>query len=450
MITGNSLKIAKPNGSDEMILADAPEGQFDGFWLNIAGTITAKEIIAAGSQADVNDLLAHVISSLTLEDRLASGPKGNGRQVYEAADGSDMRRIHKFVTRTEVECNLLGAAIANAADFDFLAKLYIPFSVPWLTGPQKRPGHTQVRNLFLKIVEKNEKLFGGAGARFERKAGTFTTYEVEYDAKPGPDQIVSLFTLARVTEPRKIMRGPPGVTLLAYETTPLGTTPLKSFKVRMGDGPAVALVHDVRSPQTLAQQFKLDHQDVDQDITTDGTPFYWVEEGIDLEELPHGEVTFEQANQDLAPINGRFFYYPEHDSDEIRVAIGRAAIEKKRPVLGSITAISNPRAHPGAAATAAIVLHETDDARFVTESGMLGLTNGQVQTVVPPTIQATAAAAAGALKGEGSNVAIAALRRFDKLTALRIPGATDSNGRGKGLQREEVRGLFARAHSAAR
>lgn len=452
MIVGNALKIAAPNLSDEMFLADAPEGQQNGFWLKVTQVSTAKLAVVAATAGDVLAHLNHAFGSFLLEDRLGvkgERKKGAGRKVYEAATGQDLQIIHQFATRTAVACDLLGKAVGAGADVTVVSRMYVPFAIPWITGAQKKPGHTQARSLFLKVQEKNEAAFGGAGGdQWTRKAGTFITYEIEYDSQPGQNEIVPLLTLGRVTEARKTMTGPAGLTVLAYETTPLAATPLSAFKVFLGDGQDEVLVHDVRLPDDLAAQFKLDHQDAEQDVTGIGTPFYWVEEGVDMDELAHGVVTIDQANLDLTPMNGRYLYYPEHDSAEVLRQIGNAAAIEKRPVFATIPPISNPHASPGAASTGNAILYYPDDARFVTEPGILGTTDGNAEVIVPDAVVARSAGNAASLKGDGSSKAAAA--RAEKLVALRIPGATDSNGHGKGTQREAVRAKFAPVQAAAR
>jgi hypothetical protein len=452
MIVGNALKIALPNLSDEMFLADAPEGQHNGFWLKVTQVSTAKDAVAAASAADVLAHLNHAFGSFLLEDRLGvkgERKKGAGRKIYESATGQDLQIIHQFATRTALACDLLGKAVLAGADVTVVSRVYVPFAIPWILGAQKRPGHTQVRSLFIKVQEKNEAAFGGAGGdQWVRKAGTFISYEIEFDSAPGQNEIVPILSLGRVTEARKTMTGPAGLTVLAYETTPLAATPLSAFKVFIGDGVDETLVHDVRDPDDLAAQFKLDHQDAEQDITGIGTPFFWVEEGVDMDELPHGVVTIDQANLDLSPQNGRYLHFPEHDAAEVLRQIGNAAALEKRPVFATIAPITSPHASPGAASTGNALLYYPDDARFVTEPGILGTTDGGTQVIVPDAVIARSAQGASASKADGSSKAAAA--RAEKVVALRIPGATDSNGHGKGDQREEVRKKFAGVQAAAR
>jgi hypothetical protein len=426
--TNNVLQLSGAGNSAELVFDGAPEGQFDGYRLNISGTVTVTGT-PTGAAADLKAYLQRAIGQLIEE----YGPTGARKTSLYNIDGLDLRTLHRLALRNEVQNNVIGTVYA-AGDVTFSATIFRPFAMPWLRGQRKRPGHTQMRSFKLKIVEGSGNLTAG----YVRKAGTFITIEVEFCNRPGRDQLAPVLSISRENSPRRDLIGPDGVTLAAWiPGTAAAASALTAFTVDIG----ARRVHQLQSVQSITKAFADDH--IDQggtNITDEHTLIHYAGDLEVLEELPHGPMKFEEAKSDLSPIDMRILYYPPITELEAKRWAVHAAGRYGRPVLLTQMEPSLDQ-DPGAASVAVAHIVRTDDARFALEPGVIAGPGSDAADVSIPRHYLANAKAARSGVGRAA-VGDQAVRRLEKITSLRVPGATDSRGEGSGTIREAIRAKF--------
>lgn len=434
MKNGNSFKLAAGGLSDELTLHDAPDASvFDDVKLRVSVPVNNSGAQRAGTAADLVAVLDRAIGGLTLEH----GPTNARRLAYANVKGSDLRIVHRIAQQNDVPNNIVGAQIA-AGDSTLEAVVRVPFRIPWLRGMRKRPGTQQVRAMKIKIVEGGTAANRDLGAGLTRRDGAFITIEVEFNNKPGnPLQIAPILSLARENSPRRDAKGPDGLTVAAWVNGyTAAACPLNAFRLELGG----TLVHDLQAIKPVTQAYEEEGTDGLVDKITDAVAVLYIADANEkIEELPHGELRFEQAQMDLSPIDLRVLHYPAHDqtsSEQQTIALAEAV---RAPVLTTAAELP-PFAAGGAASVAPIVAYTPSDARFVSEPGLVAVPGQGTATVAIP--EATKRVAESAAKGLGGVVGTAYARQIQKRTSFRVPGLTSSRGKGVGGLRSAVRGVF--------
>lgn len=425
---GNSIKTSQASGSDTMNLDTAPEGQHAGI-----GLFITRPVAVTGAHtptiADLVAMLNQSIASIQLDEKVPNAL----RAVLANVSGGDLRELHRLATGMEVFNDFVGVAQAiNAAQL-YRARLFIPFCPPdgWLgtRRPSRKPGHTQVRALSIRVTEGT----GVINANSSRGAGT-QSIDVEYSVTPGPDQHAPLLTVTKETSPRRDATGPDGVTLAAYQAGQAASaSPLTAYTADAGKRRVI----NVQSVQTTVRDTAAMLADAGRaNINDTDTVVYPVPVGAWLETLPAGRVKLEEGKSDLS-WDLRFVVIPARDEAAARAFAAYAASKYGRRVLLTQRPAEVDEDPGMAAIEPAAIIPETD-ARFALMPGIVGVPGSDATSVVVPDAWRRQA---GQLKGSAEGEA--AKRKLRKVASLHVPGATDTAGERVGQLGAQLDATFA-------
>jgi hypothetical protein len=428
IILGNTLKTAAASGSDTMTLDGAPEGQHAGIGLFISRPVN----VTGAHTPAVADLIAYLnqaIASIQMDEKVPNSL----RAVLANVGGGDLRELHRLATGQEVYNDFVSVAkVINAADI-WRARLFIPFTPPaaWLRSARasRKPGHTQVRALAIRVTEGT----GVISANASRGAGT-QTIDVEFSVEPGADQHAPLLTMVKETSPRRDATGPDGVTLAVYQAGQAASaSPLAAYVVDAGKRRVV----NVQTVQTTVRDTAAMVADSGRaNINDTDTVLYQAPFGERLEAQPAGQVRVEEGKSDLA-FDLRFVTIPARDEAAARAFAAYAASAYGRRVLFTQKP-AEVEEDPGMAAIEPATIIPETDARFSTLPGIVGMPGTDTTAVVVPDGWRARAA-----QLKGNREADDAKRKLRKVASLMVPGATGTDGGRTGTLGATIDATFA-------
>jgi len=429
-ILGNMLRLAGTGATDVLKFDSAPpDVGFLGVRLNLTVPVNNAGAGYTGLQTDLVAFLKRMLSVVVLEE----GPVGQRMNVWNAADGNDLRTLHRIHYQNEIICSFFGPQTGGqigAGASNLTATIFCPFvPPPFYKGARRLPGTTQVRQMVLRVVE-------GAGNPIPGQAtitrNGLATIEVEFVTMPGPDQWSPVLSIQRESSPRRDATGPDGLTLIAWvpDSAASGSA-LTAFTINVLDGGPWIKVTDLQIVSRVWRMWQdemVDQGATVNDINDEHTVVHFLPFGADLDLQPHGALRFEEAKSDLSPVNLRFAYLPARTP-------ARAKAEAKTSALaagGSVLLTQQPAgedADPGLATTLPARVFTPSDARFTTKPGLLASAGSDVVTVsIPSRFTSAIAQQAKDAAKDGSAVARDVARRGSKVVVLAIPGTTNTKG----------------------
>lgn len=415
-----TLQTAGAGDGDVVMLDNWPRDHAaDGFWLDLEMPVVLG---APGSPttSDLKNLLDYFLGEFSIK----YGMEGQYKPLI-AVLGSKLRNLHRLMTHREVFNDFVGVAKLAVAQ-TFRARLYITPNRQKARGRKRVIGFSQGRTMEFEVKEA-AALVAGALA-ITRGAGPFVLRIVPAWRPGAGDGFSHLPHYREINRDALDLLGPDGKTLAFWDdNAAFSATAIGKHTVKVGARSIVTLVE----PKYVDENYAREIDQGGSDITDEVTLLHYADPFAPEEEIPTGPVLLELVNQDVATIKGRFVYLPSIGPGEAHKIVDEAAQIRGGDVAGTLPAPTNQPGLNGDAATAPIEFVGGTDGRFNAVPAIRSVA-GQVAPFIPG--QAVAA-------GRGLGGALA--RVHQKLVSLRVPGQTDTLGRGvRGPGRDAIRASF--------
>lgn len=400
----------------------------EGIWLDMDLPVTVGGAGGTPVIADLVSALEHYLGVFNLKYRL-----GVEFRPWQGASGRKLRTAHRVMTLREVWNDAVGVAGQGAAGAHIWhVRLYLTPHRQKAEGRRRLIGWTQGKTIEVDLAEASGA-WAGAVLVLSRTAGVNANFRIVPAFRNGGDEFSHLPHYREVNRNALNVEGPDGTTLAFWDdNAAAGATAITKYSVKVGDKELIAQVEPKYVREEYAKNIDAGGSDIDDTVT----PLYMADPFDDERELPAGRVNFDLVTQDVATVMGRFLYYPPVPEHDARAIVKAAAEESHEDVNAQLP---EPGANPdqnGAQATQSLRFIRRGDHRFETEPGLIADREGAgVNPFVPKAVQSRGDTLKGAAPG--------LLRRHQKLVALRVPGATGTNGKGQGVTREAVRGVFS-------
>lgn len=385
----------------------------DGLYVQAEMPVTVG---TAGTPAlsDLKNLLDYFMARFSLS-------YGDARQYkpYQAVPGHILRNIHRLMTASEVWSDFVGVAQTTGAK-TFRARLFVTpqrqKSESSGAAP-RRIGWTQGR---LIEVKNDEGAALTAGAlNLSRTAGSPCLIKIIPRYAVGDDAWSHFPHYREVNRNALDLQGPDGLMLAFWDdNAAFASTALGKYSLRLGDIDIIRLMEP--------SFFYVDYArllDVGAPNISDEETLLWAADPFAPDEqLVPGAPYFKLVTQDVAQLKGRFLYYPAVSGDEAKAVVQQVAMARNENVVATLPEPPNNPANNGVAASAPLRIVPQSDERYEGATGVRAGPNLVADVHVPAKVTGQARALA--------SISAAEQRKYAKQVSLRVPGATQSNGRG--------------------
>ncbi len=377
----------------------------------------------AGTPAaiDLKNVLAHFLGVFNLLYKL-----GVEQRPYQGCNGGHLRNIARLLTLREVWNDFVGVAQTVGAKV-WHARVTLTPRRQKAAGRRRVVGWTQGGSI--EIATKESPGLTAGALNLSRTAGANFTLRVAPRYCNGGDEYSHLPFYRETNRDALDVLGPDGKMLAVWDdNAAFGATAIGKFSLRLGEREYVRQVEPKYVDERYAQHIDAGGADITDEVTL----FYGADPFADEAELPSGGALVKLITQDVATIKARFVYFPPLPETETD-AIAKAAAEARKE--DTAVQLPEPPGDPdynGHQAVAPLIFRGPKDKRFAGVPGLVATRGGEVTPFVPQQLVPPG------LKGNP-----ALLRRVQKLTGLRMPGATGTRGKGIGSRREAVRSAFS-------
>jgi hypothetical protein len=423
------LRILNTTGAgdaDQDTLDNWAELPAEGVWLDGELPVTVPGGGGTPNVTDLRNLLAAFLSDFTLKYKL-----GQEYIPLDSIDGTVLRNIHRLMTHKEVVNDFVSVAQTAGAK-TFHVRLFITPNRQKAKGARRFIGWTQGRTIEVSIKEAAFDTTGGIA--FTRTPGANASWRIMPAYRVGPDQFTHLPHYREVNRAAQDVTGPDGKHLAIWDdNAAFSATAIGKYRLQLGAHELVRLVEPKYVDEDYARELGADGADITDEVTL----FYAADPFDDEAELVTGRPHVKLIAQDVASILARFVYFPTVSENEALVIAEAAAIESGDDLNATLPEPPADASKNGHQSVAPIEFVRRTDARFATVPGLMASKGSRTVT---PFIPKAAVAMASALKSTDGTGGL--LRRHQKLTLLRVPGVTNSLGKGVGNLRASGRSAF--------
>lgn len=407
--------------SDVALLDNWPRGlPAEGLWVDVAMPV-AVATPGTPTAADLRAVLDAFLGVFSLS-------YGREKQFkpYIGVKGSKLRHAHRAMTMGEVFNDFVGVA-QTAGNKTFRARLFLTPNRQKAKGKRRLIGWTQGGTIEVKIEEAAALVAGALG--LTRNGAEACVVRIVPAYRVGPDGFSHLPFYREINRDALDLTGPDGQTIAFWDdNAAFAATAITKYSLRIGD---TELIRQVE-PKYVDQDYSRLVDAGGSDFTDEVTLLHVADPYADEREIPTGVPYLTLVNQDVATIKGRFLYLPPYDDSEVTAIVTEAAALRGEAINAVLPEPTTNPSNNGSQSVAPIEFIPRRDARFDTEPGIRADVNGGAQVFVPAHVPAVARGLPAPM-----------IQRYQKVTSLRVPGATSSTGDGRrGTIRDTIRRVF--------
>lgn len=409
-------------------------------------TVTVGTYAIATAYATLGAFLSDIVKAALGTLNLSYGAQRTYKP-YSGVQGNQMRNIHRYVLQREVPNNVSFDSThytVAGSPYTLNVDILIPFLVhPLKDGDLRLPGWTQMRSMFLEILEGAAFTSSSTGT-MARSTGTPVTIDVDVLTIPSEvDRWSPLLTFYKVNATDYEVNGPDGIHLAAWDdNAAFSASAITTFSMLIDTEP----IMDTVPPYSIDDEMTDYWVDGGANIDDSETMLLTARWGQGVRDLPAGKITVRQPSLFVSTLKLQGLYWPPISESEAQEAATLGASTAQSAVL--LTAHPSTAALPDKhARSSPAVYAKPDDPEFALRPGILVSAPGVTPRVsMPPHVaqSVSSAAAIGAVSGEASaNAAEAAAL---KSVAKQIPGIANVAASAKSVAgtRQVIRDHFAR------
>jgi hypothetical protein len=430
-----TLNIANPSTGGNQVLDNWQQNKSaDALVLDCAFPVT----VGTGGTPTVADLV-NLVTYFLGTVNLRYGPSQQ-YAAFEGITGADLRDLSRVLTQRELWNDFVGVAQTTGAK-TWNARIYLP---TFLERSQtnirrkRRIGSAQGRTVKWEITEGAALTAGALNLTRTALANATYNMRVQYRLGGAKQTWCPIPAFRKLDLPQRDITGPDGLMLAVMDANAAAaSTAIQKGSVFIGGNEVVRQAEPRYASAAYSRQLDAGSADV----TDTYTMLYAVDPCSDFDAAQPGAARVALVNQDVTTLKLRYVFLPDIGAgDELMTGIRTVAASLGTPVNATLP--KNDGAENGQQAVSPVEFYDPTDARYHDTSGIIATPGGQLSLYVA---EADKRAAAGFVAAAPAASKDMVSKHVRKAVKLKVPGALDTsgNGRGSDLGSEGINRVFA-------